>query len=128
MEISFKLHGIRPTLGRAAGGRFCCTLFWLPQAPSLCFNAQMQGWRCVTKHIATRLKKLTGVRLMYQTGKETAMTQQTAAGDLARIYDQAPIGARYWRTFSLLAANQMLDFSISSSSAISLPSSDRSGN
>jgi putative MFS transporter len=38
------------------------------------------------------------------------MTQQAAAGDLAGIYDRAPIGARYWRTFSLLAANQMLDF------------------
>jgi putative MFS transporter len=38
------------------------------------------------------------------------MTQQAVAGDLAGVYDRAPIGARYWRTFSLLAANQMLDF------------------
>jgi putative MFS transporter len=38
------------------------------------------------------------------------MTQQAAAGDLAGIYDRSPIGARYWRTFSLLAVTQMLDF------------------
>jgi putative MFS transporter len=38
------------------------------------------------------------------------MTEQAASGDLAGIYDRAPIGARYWRTFSLLAAAQMLDF------------------
>jgi MFS transporter, putative metabolite:H+ symporter len=38
------------------------------------------------------------------------MTQQAATGDLAGAYDRAPIGARYWRTFSVLAANQMLDF------------------
>lgn len=43
-------------------------------------------------------------------GEETAMTQQAATGDLAGIYDRAPIGARYWRTFSVLAAAQMLDF------------------
>lgn len=36
------------------------------------------------------------------------MTQ--GPGDLSTIYDRAPIGARYWRTFSLLAVNQALDF------------------
>jgi putative MFS transporter len=43
-------------------------------------------------------------------GGNTAMTQEAAAGDLVGIYDRAPIGGRYWRTFSLLAAAQMLDF------------------
>jgi putative MFS transporter len=38
------------------------------------------------------------------------MTQEAAAGDLIGTYDRAPIGGRYWRTFSLLAAAQMLDF------------------
>jgi MFS transporter, putative metabolite:H+ symporter len=38
------------------------------------------------------------------------MTQQAAARDLAGAYDRAPIGARYWRTFAVLAVNQMLDF------------------
>jgi putative MFS transporter len=35
---------------------------------------------------------------------------QLSTSDLAGIYDRAPIGARYWRTFSLLAVTQMLDF------------------
>jgi MFS transporter, putative metabolite:H+ symporter len=38
------------------------------------------------------------------------MTEQAAPADLAALYDRAPIGARYWRTFSLLAVTQMLDF------------------
>jgi putative MFS transporter len=38
------------------------------------------------------------------------MTQEAASGELAGAYDRAPIGARYWRTFSLLAAAQLLDF------------------
>lgn len=38
------------------------------------------------------------------------MSGEPAAGDLAGIYNSASIGARYWRTFSLLAANQALDF------------------
>jgi putative MFS transporter len=36
--------------------------------------------------------------------------QATKTGDLASIYDAAPISGRYWRTFSLLAAGQALDF------------------
>jgi MFS transporter, putative metabolite:H+ symporter len=38
------------------------------------------------------------------------MNGETTPADLAATYDRAPIGARYWRTFSLLAATQMLDF------------------
>ncbi len=38
------------------------------------------------------------------------MAPAPTTDDLAAIYDRAPIGARYWRTFSLLAANQALDF------------------
>ncbi|MBO0753903.1 MAG: MFS transporter, partial [Bradyrhizobiaceae bacterium] len=38
------------------------------------------------------------------------MKPQAGPGDLAGVYDRAPVGARYWRTFSILAANQMLDF------------------
>jgi putative MFS transporter len=38
------------------------------------------------------------------------MNPETSQTDLAAVYDRAPIGARYWRTFSLLAATQMLDF------------------
>lgn len=36
--------------------------------------------------------------------------QATKTNDLASIYDAAPITGRYWRTFSLLAAGQALDF------------------
>lgn len=36
------------------------------------------------------------------------MTQGRA--DLAAVYDAAPVGARYWRMFAVLAANQALDF------------------
>jgi len=36
------------------------------------------------------------------------MTQ--GRGELALVYDRAPIGARYWRMFTVLAANQALDF------------------
>ncbi len=36
--------------------------------------------------------------------------QGPVTSDLARIYDSAPITGRYWRTFSLLAASQALDF------------------
>ena len=34
----------------------------------------------------------------------------TRTDDLTLVYDRAPIGTRYWRTFSILALNQMLDF------------------
>ncbi len=38
------------------------------------------------------------------------MTQQVGPAELTLAYDNAPIGARYWRMFSLLAGNQALDF------------------
>jgi putative MFS transporter len=36
--------------------------------------------------------------------------EQQSTSDLAGVYDSAPAGVRYWRTFSLLAVTQMLDF------------------
>ena len=36
--------------------------------------------------------------------------QQVASSELARAYDAAPINARYWRSFALLAVTQALDF------------------